>query len=85
MNFAYKNKKETDKNRKHIDVFINNTYVGFIISEVQNKFASDNWYFVYSYDFTTFKQVPENFKIQGSISHQTKKELINLIENLPNL
>lgn len=82
MKFTYKNKKETDKERKHIDIFIDDKYVGYIINEIENKFAVDNWYFVYSYNFTIFKNVPENFKIKGSISAKTKKELIDIIENL---
>lgn len=82
LTFDYKNKKETDKEHKHIDVYINGVYVGYIISEVSNKFAVANWYFVYNYEFTTFKSIPKEFKINGSISANTKKELINIVEHL---
>lgn len=82
LKFKYVAKKGTEKERKHIDVFINNIYVGYIISEVENKFVSDNWYFVYNYEFTTFKNIPKEIKQKGSISSKTKKELLIFLEQL---
>ena len=64
---SFKNKKETDRELKHIDVFCDGLYIGYMIQD--NPIIGTDWHFT-----------PNNYGTHDPARATTKKELIKLIK-----